>query len=197
MDIPERYALDRYVLRRKVLKIFGASFHIYDEQGNVVLFSKLKAFKLKEDIRLYPDESMSQEILTIKTNSVWDISGTYEVFDPTENQVVGGLRRKGMKSILKDEWLFLDAQGNEVGKIVEDSTFKALVRRFVEAAAFLMPQGYHADLGGNPVAVFKQNFNPFVQKINIDFTPDTGNLLDPRLGIAAAILLCAIEGKQN
>jgi hypothetical protein len=44
---------------------------------------------------------------------------------------------------------------------------------------------------------FKQNFNPFVQKLKLDFTPDVGGLLDRRLGIAAAILIVAIEGRQN
>lgn len=47
------------------------------------------------------------------------------------------------------------------------------------------------------VCVFQENFNPFVMKIAVDFVPDTMNLLDRRLGLAAAILLCAIEGRQQ
>jgi hypothetical protein len=42
-----------------------------------------------------------------------------------------------------------------------------------------------------------QNFNPFVTKINANFSEDTRGLLDRRLGLAAGILLCAIEGKQD
>lgn len=197
MQIEDRYAFPTYVLRRKVLKILGAAFHIYDPAGNVVLYSKQKAFKLKEDIRVYSDESMAQEVLTIRTQSVWDISGTYDVYDPVADETVGALKRKGLKSMLKDEWLFLDAQGQEAGKIEEDSMLKAVVRRTIEAASAFMPQAYHATWGGQPVATFKQNFNPFVQKIVIDFSQDSENLLDPRLGLAAAVLLCAVEGKQG
>lgn len=196
-DIEQRYAHDTYLLRRKVLTLFGAKFYIYDPQGNLALFAKLKAFKIKEDIRVYADEQMTQEALSIRTKSVFDIAGTYDVFDPIANETVGALRRKGLKSILRDEWLILDPSGREIGKIKEDSGFKAFVRRFIEAAAFLMPQKFHAEIGGQTVATFQQNFNPFIQKINIDFTADRSNLLDPRLGLAAAILLCAIEGKQN
>lgn len=196
MLIEERYAFETYQLRRKFFKLFGASFHIFDPEGNLVLFSKQKAFKLKEDIRIYSDESMGEEVLRIKTKSVWDIAGTYDVFDPTTNETVGALKRKGLKSMLKDEWLFLDEHGQEVGKIVEDSMVRAIVRRTIEAASTFMPQGYTATWKGQHVATFKQNFNPFIQKINLDFTPDTGNLLDPRLGLAAAVLLCAIEGRQ-
>ena len=195
-DLADRYAFPTYTLRKKVFKIFGDAFHIYDPDGEVVLYSKLKAFKLKEDIRLYTDDSMDEEVLKIRTTSIWDISGTYDVFDPIANETVGALRRKGMKSILKDEWVILDASGDELGLIKEDSTLKAIVRRVVDDIAFLMPQAFHAEVGGQEVAVYKQNFNPFVKKIRIDFTSDRNNVLDPRLGLAAAVLLCAIEGKQ-
>ncbi len=197
MDIHDRYAYPTYTLRKKVFKIFGDAFHIYDPDGEVVLYSKLKAFKLKEDIRLYTDESMDTEVLRIRTKSIWDISGTYDVFDPIADETVGALRRKGLKSLLKDEWVFLDANGNELGLIKEDSTLKAIVRRVVDDLAFLMPQAFHAEVDGQRVAFYRQNFNPFIKKIAIDFTPDTGNVLDPRLGLAAAVLLCAIEGKQG
>jgi hypothetical protein len=50
---------------------------------------------------------------------------------------------------------------------------------------------------GVPVCSFKQNVNPFVMKISLDFSADVNRLLDRRLGLAAAILLCAIEGKQH
>lgn len=48
---------EAYTIRRKVLKLFGAAFHIYNPAGAVVGFCKQKAFKLKEDIRVYTDET--------------------------------------------------------------------------------------------------------------------------------------------
>ena len=197
MQLEERYAFPTYLLRQKVLKIFGNAFHIYDPDGNVVLYSKQKAFKLKEDIRIYADESMDQEVLTIRTSSIWDISGSYGVYDPVSDENVGALKRHGMKSMLKDEWTLIDANGREAGKITEDSMLKALIRRANDAAAAILPQTYEATWDGTLVATYKQNFNPFVKKITIDFTADEDNLLDPRLGLAAAVLLCAIEGRQG
>lgn len=197
MDIAERYAFDTYLLRQKVFKIFGNAFHLYDPAGNVVLYSKQKAFRLKEDIRVYTDESMSEEALVIRTQSIFDIAGTYDIYDPIADETVGAVKRRGLKSLLKDEWQILDAQGNELGKVVEDSMLKAIVRRIVEAAALIFPSAYHVEIGGQRAATFKQDFNPFVRKFTLDFSPDTGDQLDPRLGIAAAILLCAIEGDGN
>lgn len=196
-DVAERYAHDTYTLRRKVLTLMGAKFHIYDPNGNLALFAKLKAFKIKEDIRIYADEQMTQEVLSIRTQSVFDVAGTYDIKDSTTNETVGALRRKGLKSMLRDEWLILDSNGQEIGKIMEDSSLKAIIRRFVEAASMFMPQKFHAEMGGRTIATYQQNFNPFVQKIAIDFTPDTANQLDARLGLAAAVLLCAIEGRQG
>jgi hypothetical protein len=154
----------------------------------------MKAFKLKEDIRLYTGEDMQTEALVIKARQVLDISATYDVVDPSTNQKVGALRRKGLKSILKDEWLFMDANDREIGFVKEDSMALALVRRFL---INLIPQKYHGDIGGMPVCAIKQNFNPFVMKITVDFSSDINRLLDRRLGIAVAVLLCAIEGRQQ
>jgi len=190
----DRFEHTAYLVRRKILKLFGAAFHIYDPQGNVVFYSKLKAFKLKEDIRIYTGEDMREEVLVIKARKILDISSAYDVVDPTTNEKVGVLKRKGFKSILKDEWIMMDANDQDIGLIKEDSTALALLRRFLTGS--LIPQKYYGEIDHNPVCTFKQNFNPFVVKINLDFSPDTNNLLDRRLGIAAAVLLCAIEGKQ-
>ncbi len=43
----------------------------------------------------------------------------------------------------------------------------------------------------------KQTYNPLLMKIQADFSADTQGLLDRRMGLAAAIMLCAIEGKQG
>ncbi|MEM1212044.1 MAG: hypothetical protein AAGI68_07065 [Planctomycetota bacterium] len=197
MDALDRLTFPTYTLRRKFLKIFGASFHIFDPDGNVVLFCKQKALRLREDVRLFTDESQTTELLRISTKSVFDISGTYDVIDSIDGDRVGALRRRGLKSMFKDEWLFIDEQGNEIGTIKEDSALLATLRRFIEAASFLFPQKYHAEIQGQPVATFKQRFNPFIQKLDIDFTPDAQGLLDRRLGLAAAVMLGAIEGRQN
>ena len=61
-----------YLIRQKVLKLFGAAFHIYDAEGNVAFYSKQKAMKLKEDIRVYTGEDMQTELLTIKAKGILD-----------------------------------------------------------------------------------------------------------------------------
>jgi len=185
-----------YLIRQKIFKLFGAAFHIFDPSGNVAFYSKQKAFKLKEDIRIYTGEDMNTEVLTIKTDQILDIGATYQVYDPQQGGVhVGSLRRKGLKSIIRDEWVFLNAAGQEIGLIQEDSTALALLRRFY--LGWLLPQQYNGSIKNIPVFNFKRNFNPFVSKVDLDYSMDHQGVLDRRIGIAAAVSLVAIEGKQN
>lgn len=189
-----RFGQSRYMIRRKFFKLFGGAFHIYDEAGNVAFYSKMKAFKLKEDLRVFTGEDMQQEVFSIKARNILDISATYDVTDSASGQKVGALRRKGLKSILRDEWLILDVHDTEVGTIREDSLALAIVRRFLTN---LVPQTFQGEMGGAPIFTFRQHFNPFIQKISLDFSADTSGRLDRRLGLAAAVLLCAIEGRQQ
>lgn len=193
------YHQNQYVIRRKVFKIFGAAFHIYDLQGNLAFYSKQKAFKLKEDIRVYGDVEMTSELLCIKARGILDFGMTYDVIDSTTQQVVGSLRRKAWKSFLRDSWNILDVNDQEVGTIQEESGALAILRRFIGGffAQLVAPQKFVGYIGDFPVLEFSQNRNPFVQKIQLDYGPDVNGLLDRRLGIAAAALLCAIEGRQN
>ncbi len=192
-NIHPAFFLKNYLVRKKIFSFLGSAFHIYDANGQVVFYSKQKAFKLREDIRIYTGEDMQTEVLLIKARNIIDFSATYDVFDPRNNEKVGSLKRQGLASIVQDKWNILNAQDQQIGIIQEESLILGLVRRFVTN---LIPQTYTGTINNVPVCEFKQNFNPFVVKISLDFSQDTNNWLDRRLGIAAAILLCAIEGKQ-
>lgn len=183
---------DKFLARKKVFKMFGDAFHIYNPSGGLEFYVKQKAFRLKEAITVYGDEAQSQVILQIKARSVMDFSGTYDVFT-ADGQIVGSLRRKGLKSILRDQWEILDGD-QAIGTIEEDSMALAMIRRFLSN---LVPQSFTVRLGGDTVAIFDQHFNPFVAKYDIDFSRDEQKRLDRRLGIAAVVLLLAIEGRQQ
>ena len=190
------FQFPNYLLRRQAIALTG-KFRFYDPAGRLVMFSEQKMFRLKEDIRIYGDESKTQEVLSVRARQIMDFSAAYDVVDTEMNQKVGALRRKGWSSLARDSWMLLNARDQEIGTVVEDSMIAALVRRFVDAASLFMPQKFHADMGGQTVCTYQQNFNPFVRRLTVDFTHDRNGQLDKRLGLAAAILLSAIEGKQG
>ena len=184
---------NQYLLKRQVFALAG-KFRFYDPGGRLVLFSQQKMFRLREDIRVYADENKTQEVLMIKARQIMDFSAAFDVVDSATGQKVGALRRKGLKSILRDEWDILDVSDNVIGKLFEDSMGLALMRRFLSG---LIPQNYDITIGTNRVADLKQAFNPFAYQLTLDFSMDISQRLDRRVGIAAAILLAAIEGRQS
>ena len=183
----------QYVLKRQVFALAG-KFRFYDPAGNLVLFSQQKMFKLREDIRVYSDENKTQEVLMIKARQIMDFSAAFDVVDSATGQKVGALRRKGLASILRDEWDILDVGDNVIGKLFEDSMGLALIRRFLTG---LVPQNYDITIGTDRVADLKQAFNPFAYQLTVDFSMDISQRLDRRIGLAAGILLAAIEGRQS
>lgn len=190
-----KYNSAKYIARRDLFAI-GGTFRILDEQKNLLLFSKQKLFKLKEDIRVFADTNMQEEILTIKAQQIIDFAAAYDVRDSAGLEVVGTIRRRGWKSMLQDHWEILDKRGNLVASVKEDHMALALIRRFLMN---LIPQTYHIEtVDGKRVGVMKQRFNPFLHIFDIDLSSDKLEmLLDRRIIMAAVILLLAIEGKQN
>lgn len=192
-NIHPAFQKKHYLFRKKVFQIFGEAFHTYDENGRLLFYSRQKPFKLKEDFRIYSDETQTQEILTIKTPQILDIGATYYLHEPLADRPVGALRRKALKSLFKDEWTLLSKDGREIAVMTEVHAFAALASRLIN----LIPQHYiisRAD--GKTIAEINQHFNPFVLKYTMDITePELS--VDRRLLVAAGILLAAIEQRQE
>lgn len=183
-----------YLLKRQAIALTGR-FRFYDPMGNLVMFSEQKMFRWKEDIRVYADEAKTREVLSIKARQMMDFSASYDVVDTEMNQKVGVLRRKGFRSLLRDEWEVLDENDNVKGLLFEDSVQLALLRRLILGS--WLPQNYDITFGTTRVADLKQNFHLFRYELNLDFSMDVSRMMDRRLGIAAGILLAAVEGKQE
>jgi hypothetical protein len=194
-SIPELYRHEQFYGRRKVLNFVGASFHLRTLDDRLLAFSRQKAFKLKEDIRVFADEEMTDELLVIQADRVIDFSASYKVLDARTREHYGTLRRKGFSSMFRDTWEIVDPDGNVRGRVLEDSQWKALVRRFIDYATLLLPQAFNLEVDGRVVATMKQNRNPFAPRVNIDLGLDPNALPRP-LAIATVVLLLAVEGRQ-
>lgn len=188
------FEYDRYLLKRQVFALTG-KLRFYNPQDQLVLYVEQKMFRLREDIRIYNDESKSQEMLLIKARSIIDFNTAYDVVDQVTNQKIGTLRRKGWRSMMRDEWEVLDVNDNIIGMLFEDSIGQALLRRLLLGS--LLPQNYDMTIGEARVADLRQRFNLFSYQMDLDLSMDPTRRLDRRLGIAAATLLAIVEGKQR
>ena len=195
--------------RRKFLRILGASVDITEpETGKLVGHIEMKAWKLKEDIRIFTDKSMTTQLLQIHARSIIDFGATYDVSDATNGAAIFSLRRKGLRSaFVRDRWELLDTAGNVIGSVDETSSGLALVRRYAGLVPFVgeiadivlgfVPQTYRiVDMAGNLSASLTHRKNPFIVKFGLDRT-DATSQLDPRIGVAATSLLAIIDASKN
>jgi hypothetical protein len=188
---------EQYVIRRKVLKLAGAAFHVFDASGAVVAYCKQKAFKLREDLRLFTDESMTTPLLRMQAREVIDFGATYDVTLPDGSQI-GSLRRKGLRSsFVRDEWLVYNAEGREIAAVRELGSFAPFARRFIDYAALFLPQKYDVTRTGDGqvLATFRQHANLFVFRMSVAILADDPEL-DELILLAAGCLIAAIEGRQ-
>lgn len=188
------FTANLFVLKRQALALTGV-FRLYDQNEQLIAYSRQKMFKLREDIRVYADEAQSQELLYIQARQILDFSAAYDVRDSQTGELVGTLRRRGLNSMVRDQWDVLNASGQPVGTLLEDSLGLALLRRLLLGS--LLPQDYDIQVNGVRAMDLKQRFNIFRYELVLDFTPDSARVIDHRLGIAAGILLAAVEGRQE
>jgi hypothetical protein len=134
------------------------------------------------------------ELLYIKARKIIDWGTAFDVTDSINHQKVGALKRRAWKSLLRKEWIILDENDQEIGKVQEDSMFLATIRRYVTN---IIPQSYSFEIGGQSVGAARQNWNFFAPKMEVDFSIDPDKKFDRRLAAAAIVLLMAVEGRQS
>ncbi len=203
MDITQ---VKRLEFRRKFFKLFGASIDVKDAGNDTqVGYIQMKAFKLKEDIRLYDGPDKKLELMRIHARSVIDFGATYDVY--AGNGQLFSLRRKGLRStFVRDHWLILDNDGKEIGTVRETSSGLALLRRYTDLIPFV---GWAVDLAmaffpitytifdGEKAAGFvTHQRNPIIVKMSLDMSQSPENF-DARVGIAATTLLSVMDANKN
>lgn len=188
---------ERYTIRRKILKVFGAAFHVYDADGQVLAYCKQKAFKLREDIRLYTSEALTDELLTMKARSIIDFGVTFDVTLPT-GEVLLSFRRKGLKSaFLRDEWKVFDETGAQIGVLRERGGVLSFLRKWNDYMALLSPQKLDLILtDGTVIATYRQHFNWFVYRLGVSILKEDERIDDLAV-LAGGALIAAIEGRQG
>lgn len=184
---------DRFIARQKIFSLVP-QFRFVDLNGNSLAFLRKKVFTWKDEVRVFTDESQTMELLYIKARKIIDWGTAFDVTDSINHQKVGALKRRAWKSLLRKEWIILDENDQEIGKLQEDSTFLATIRRYVTN---IIPQSYSFEIGGRPVGIARQNWNFFAPKMEVDFSIDPDKKFDRRLAAAAIVLLMAVEGRQS
>ena len=189
---------EQYTIRRKVFKFLGQAFHIYDESGAVVGYCRQKAFRLKEDLRIYTSDARVEELLLIKARNVIDWWATYDITLP-DGTVLGSVRRKGLaSSYVRDHWLVFDANEQEIGSITEDSVGLGLARRMLPWVSLFAPQTFNVNRGNetNPIATLRTHANIFIRRVGLSIHREDPVITELYV-LAIGCLISAMESRTE
>jgi uncharacterized protein YxjI len=176
----------RYEVREKIA--IGSKYNVYEDGSDEpILQSKKKKLRLKEDFR-FTDPESGEEVFRVRASKMLDVSAAYDIVDSRTGEAVGAVKRK-FKSFAKHEYELLDADGNVVALVKEDSLLGALVRRFVTT---LLPFTYHIT-SPDGAATYGEIHERFSFRDKYDIELRDGDL-DPRLAVIGAVVIDAIEG---
>lgn len=184
---------NQYRIRKKVIALTN-QYWIEDWSGKTLGYSRQKLIRIKEDIRVFTDESMSAEIFRIQQENIMDSWGTFSIIDSSTGSVVGKLRRSLASNYVWDEYQLLDANGKQFGKIAERAG-RGLTRKFVPFGN-LVPQHMCLEVNGQLVCEIKQQFKIVGDTWEVDLSAMPG-YLDRRIILASMLMMGMVERERK
>jgi len=110
---------------------FAPQISITDAAGQPIMYVKQKMFKLKEAVQVFRDETQSQHLFDIKADSIIDWGARY-TFTGANGQVVGSVKRSGMRSLFAAHFAIFDASGAPLFELEQTNPWVGLIDGMLE-----------------------------------------------------------------
>lgn len=94
---------------------------VTDANDREILFVSQKVFKLKEDIRIYPNQEKEREIYNIRAEKILDFNTRYNFLSASSQKHLGSVKAKGWRSIWRATYIIDDHYGEQAAHIKEDN----------------------------------------------------------------------------
>jgi hypothetical protein len=177
-----------YVIRRKFWSFFERVFRVFTGDGQLIMYIQHPLFRLREQFTVYADEDKTRPLLLVKSRQVIAINFCFDVSDAQDGRLLGSVQKKGLRSILRDKFIILDALGIEIGYAEEQGA--ALLRRLFP----LLTSKHAIFVNGQQVAFIRQRFRFFTKEFAVDLQPSS---VDPRFVLAVALLALIAEARRE
>jgi len=144
----------------------------------------------KRHVTFFRDDSKTDAQLYVLQDKKFAITNfTYSVMD-SEGNLIATLRKNYLHDILRKKWECLNANGQVLCVIREDSAIKAFFRRFLGGiiAALLKTDFIITDPTGAPLGKFMRKYT-LMDRYVLDMTPDAARLIDRRVAVAIGVML--------
>ncbi|HEY0993063.1 MAG TPA: hypothetical protein VGD80_38685 [Kofleriaceae bacterium] len=177
-----------YIIRRRFWSLFERVFRVFTGDGQLIMYIQHPVFRLREEFMVYADEAKTRPLLLVKSRQIVAINFSYDVSDAQNGRLLGSVQKKGLRSIVRDKFIILDAMGAEIGYAEEQGA--ALLRRFFP----LLTSKHAIFVNGQQVAFIRQRFRFFTKEFTVDTQPTS---VDPRFVLAVALLALIAEARRE
>lgn len=110
---------------------------MHDAAGNEVFYVHQKTFKLKEDVRIYSDESKTREMYQIRADRILDFSAKYRMYASETGALVGAIKHRGMRSIWSATYEIYDTRDEQTHLMKEDNPWIKVLNAVSESIPFV------------------------------------------------------------
>lgn len=173
-----------YVIKQK---LFRNRYRIYDDSGTLLLKTKQKLFKMKEEFPFF--DADDQPVFRVKAKSVFDFAGDYTLTEAGTEDVIAVLEKEF--TFFKHVWRIRSPDGDVWATIESESALLEAARNSVGVFA-LLPHTYSiTGPDGESIGTLKGRFS--LRDIYDLHVEDTGDAPKEAI-VAAAIAIDALEG---
>lgn len=130
---------------------------VTDAAGRLVMYVKQRAFKLKEDVRVFADREQTRQLYRIAADRVIDWSAQYDI-TTSDGRTVGAVKRRGMRSLWRAHYDLLRGGGAALSIHEANAWMKVLDGLLGEIPVVGIATGYFfnpayivADAAGRPL----------------------------------------------
>jgi hypothetical protein len=176
----------------------GTRIRVKDATGRQVAYVRKKKFKLKEDVRVYEDESQSRLLFRMKADRMLDFSARYAISGP-DGHPIGAVGRRGMKSLWSSAYLLEDANATEAGSIREENPWTKVLGGMMESVPFTDAFGglffnpaYLAELYGKDLLRIRKQPSVLESSFRIEKLADLSDDEEDLL-LASTIMMVLLE----
>lgn len=178
----------QYIIKRKFWSFFERIFRVWTPDGQLIMYIKHPLLKLREEFTVYADEAQTKPLLFMKSRQVIAINFSYDVVDAQTGEALGTVQKKGLRSIIRDKFIILDARGTEIGYAEEQGA--SLLRRFFP----ILTSKHAIFVDGARAADIRQVFRFFNKEFTVTLQPSR---LEPRFVLAVALLALIAEARRE
>ena len=109
---------------------------VVDATGQLVSYAKQRAFRLKEDVTIYADETQTRPLYHVKADQIFDIGATYRV-STADGRSLGAVRQRGMRTLWSATYDILDETGSAIGLIHEQDPWVKVIDGLIGGIPFV------------------------------------------------------------